>query len=80
MLLPVAARRGTLSIFGFVRRASKSTTEQPFSYAGRQSKKITVTVFAERAKTRTGKGLAPVIFFRKAILLHLPKQFLKGMQ
>jgi hypothetical protein len=26
------------------------------------SKKITVTVFAEKAKTRTGKGLAPVIF------------------
>ena len=51
-----------MSILGFVSLASKSTTEQPFPYAERQSKKITVTVFAEKAKTRTGKGLAPVIF------------------
>jgi hypothetical protein len=52
-----------LSILGFARRASTSTAEHSFPNAETESKKITVTVFAEKAKTRTGKGLAPVIFF-----------------
>jgi hypothetical protein len=56
-----------LSILIFVSRAAKLRYKSPLiPYAPIQSKKITVTVFAEKAKTLTGKGLAPVIFFSYA--------------